>query len=146
MPRATVAGEDEKWKMHMNRLLTKCPVCGQALSVTRLHCESCGTTIEGAFSVANGPFAQLTPDQAQFLLTFVRCEGRFNRMEDELKVSYPTLRNRLQDVIRALGFDPGREDAPIRLTAEERRRILEDLDQGKITPEQASRLLKGLEA
>jgi hypothetical protein len=141
-----VAGADEKWKMAMNRLLTKCPVCGQALSVTRLYCESCGTTVEGAFSVTNGPFAQLTPDQAQFLLTFVRCEGRFNRMEDELKVSYPTLRNRLQEVIRALGFDPGREDTPIRLSAEERRRILEDLDQGKITPEQASRLLKGLEA
>jgi hypothetical protein len=130
----------------MHQLLTKCPVCGQALTVTRLHCESCDTSIEGSFFGSNGPFSQLTPDQTQFLLTFVRCEGRFNRMEDELKVSYPTLRNRLQDVIRALGFDPGREEAPIRLTAEERRRILEDLNQGKITPEQANRLLKGLEA
>jgi hypothetical protein len=67
-------------------------------------------------------------------------------MEDELKLSYPTLRNRLYDVIRALGFEPGREEPQVKLTAEERRRILDDLDQGKISSDQAKRLLQGLEA
>jgi hypothetical protein len=80
------------------------------------------------------------------VLTFVRCEGRFNRMEDELNLSYPTIRNRLYDIIRALGYEPGKEETPARLTVDERKRILDDLDQGKITPAQAHRLLQGLEA
>jgi hypothetical protein len=132
--------------MPMNKLLAKCPVCGEPLTVTRVHCEACATTIESEFFVPSGPFAQLTPEQTQFLLAFVRCEGRFNRMEDELNVSYPTLRNRLADVIRALGYEPGREEAPIKLSSEERRRVLEDLNGGKISPEQARRLLQGQEA
>ncbi len=130
----------------MNPLLSKCPVCGSSLTITQLHCDHCATTIEGKFSGASGPFNQLTPEQIQFILTFVRCEGRFNRMEDELKLSYPTIRNRLYEVIRALGYEPGREEAPVRLSAEERKRILDDLDQGKITSEQAKRMLQGLEA
>ena len=46
----------------------------------------------------------------QFLLTFVRCEGKLNRMEEEMKLSYPTLRNRLNEIVRALGYEPGKED------------------------------------
>jgi hypothetical protein len=129
----------------MNPILTKCPVCGGPLTVTRIHCPQCNTTIEGEFGVSSGPFARLTPEQVQFVLTFVRCEGRFNRMEDELNLSYPTIRNRLFDVIRALGFEPGKEEAQAKLTVEERRRILDDLDQGKITSDQAKQLLQGLE-
>lgn len=133
----------------MNPLLSKCPVCGAELSVTRLHCMSCDTTIEGVFNTASGPFGQLTPEQLQFVLTFVRCEGRFNRMEDELKLSYPTIRNRLYDVIRALGYEPGKEEpipGPVKLSGDERRRILEDLDQGRISADQARRMLTGQEA
>ncbi len=130
----------------MNPLLSKCPVCGSQLSITRLHCSHCDTAIEGHFESISGPFTQLTPEQMQFVLTFVRCEGRFNRMEDEMKLSYPTIRNRLYEVMRALGFEPGKEDTPVKLSLEERRRILDDLDQGKISSEQARHLLQGLEA
>ncbi len=130
----------------MYPLINKCPVCGGQLTVTRLHCGHCDTTIESSFNSASGPFSQLNADQVQFILTFVRCEGRFNRMEDELNLSYPTLRNRLYEIIRALGFEPGKEEAPAKLTLEERKRILDDLDDGKINLEQARRLLQGLEA
>src|SRR5512138_3721656 len=112
----------------MNPLLTKCPVCGGELMVTRLHCPACETTIEGEFdpTVAGTrlqeafspeqlkpllPFSRLTAEQLQFVLTFVRCEGRFNRMEEELGLSYPTLRNRLNDIVRAMGYEPSRDDA-----------------------------------
>jgi hypothetical protein len=130
----------------MNLLLSKCPVCGGALTVTRLHCHQCDTTVEGDFNSASGPFSQLSQEQVQFVLTFVRCEGRFNRMEDELKLSYPTIRNRLFDVIRALGYEPGKEETTRRLSTEDRKRILDDLEQGKIDFEKATRLLQGLEA
>jgi hypothetical protein len=130
----------------MNPLLSKCPVCGSQLEVTEMHCNTCDTTIEGHFVGASGPFAQLTPEQVQFVLTFVRCEGRFNRMEDELNLSYPTIRNRLFEIIRALGYEPGKEEAQSKLSVEDRKRILDDLDKGKITPDQAQRLLQGLAA
>jgi hypothetical protein len=130
----------------MNPLLTKCPVCSAELFVTRLHCPNCDTVIEGSFSSTSGPFVNLTAEQVQFIFTFVRCEGRFNRMEEEMKLSYPTIRNRLYEVIRALGFEPGKEEAVVRLTQDDRRRILEELEQGKINPEQARRMLQGVEA
>ncbi len=123
----------------------KCPVCGETLVITRVYCSNCDTTIEGHFHATESPFAALTPEQLQFVLTFVRCEGRFTRLEDELQLSYPTLRNRLNEIIRALGYEPGKEETPLRLTAEERRQILEDLEKGKISSQVAQNLLRGLD-
>ncbi len=127
----------------MNKTISKCPVCGADLAVTRLYCTSCNTSIEGHFILEHTPFGHLSPDQMQFLLTFVRCEGRLNRMEEEMKLSYPTLRNRLNEIVRALGYEPGKEDLLQPLSAEERRQILEDLDQGKIGWEEAQARLRG---
>ena len=129
----------------MKNNLSECPVCGDNLTITRYYCSQCDTTIEGRFTGAAGPFSALTPEQLNFVLTFIRCEGKLNRMEDELKMSYPTLRNRLVDVIRALGFEPGKEEQPaIRVTAEDRVRILDDMEQGKITYEEAKQMLQGM--
>jgi len=129
--------------LSMNKSLNKCPVCGGDLAVTRLYCTSCNTSIEGHFVAEHTPFGHLTPDQMQFLLTFVRCEGRLNRMEEEMKLSYPTLRNRLNEIVRALGYEPGKEDLSQSLSVEDRRQILEDLDQGKISWEEAQARLRG---
>ena len=120
----------------------RCPICQSELTVVRLHCSSCDTSIEGQF--ASGQFPNLTSEQLEFIFTFVRCEGKINRMEQELGVSYPTIRNRLNEVIRALGFEPGREE-PVEITQERRNSILEDLSAGRITAEEATRLLRGEE-
>ncbi len=129
----------------MRQTLTNCPVCEAPLEVTRLYCVACDTTIEGHFGGEASPFTRLSPEQIQFALTFIRCEGRINRMEDELNLSYPTIRNRLIEVVRALGFEPSKDDQVIKLTPEERTRILDDLAQGKLTSEQANQLLLGEE-
>jgi len=126
----------------MKPALNKCPVCGGELTVTRLHCDTCDTTIEGRF--ANGAFAGLTGEQLDFIETFIRVEGRMNRMADEMSISYPTLRNRLHEVIRALGYEPGKEEVP-EISDEKRRSILEELDSGKISAEDAMKLLNGEE-
>jgi hypothetical protein len=122
--------------------LSKCPVCDGELTVTRLHCETCDTSIEGRF--ANGAFAGLAPEQLDFIETFVRCEGKITRMEDEMALSYPTIRNRLQEVIRALGYEPGKEETND-ISDEKRRSVLEELDSGKISAEEAMRFLHGEE-
>ena len=146
----------------MNPMLTKCPVCGGDLVVTRLSCPSCETIIEGSFQPVGGslqgsfspdqlkwllPFSRLNNDQMQFILTFIRCEGRFNRMEEELGLSYPTLRNRMNDILRAMGYEPVRDEvpsAPPLPTPAERKRILDDLDKGVINLDEARRRLKGV--
>ena len=86
----------------------------------------------------------MTAEHLDFIVTFVRCEGKINRMEQELNLSYPTIRNRLHDVIRALGFEPG-QDAAVEISPERRSNVLEDLELGKISPDEAMRLLRGEE-
>jgi hypothetical protein len=116
----------------------KCPVCGAELTVTRLHCRSCDSGLEGRFEL--GRFYQLNPDQLRFVETFIRCEGKLNKVQDELKLSYPTVRSRLLDVIRALGYEVKEEAI---MSPEQRKAILDNLAQGKITSEDAIRLLQG---
>jgi hypothetical protein len=128
----------------MNTLPTKCPMCGGEIAVTRLYCRDCDTTFEGRF--VGGPFSQLTPEQLNFVEIFVRCEGKITRMETEIGLSYPTIRNRLHEVIRGLGYEPGVGEEPAGLTDADRQRILEDLDKGQISAEEAMRLLKEVEA
>jgi len=123
----------------MNVLPTKCPLCGGDVTVTRFECRNCDSTIEGRFESA--PFAHLNPDQLSFVETFMRCEGKINRMESELGLSYPTIRNRLHEVIRAMGYEPGVEEI-VGPSEEKRQRILDDLDQGRITAEEAMRILQ----
>lgn len=123
----------------MHSIPHECPVCHGELLVTRLVCRECETAIEGRFE--SGPFSRLNEEQLHFVEAFVRNEGKITRMEEEFNLSYPTIRSRLHDVIRALGYEPGK-DSSAALTEEERRKILEDLDSGKITSEEAMRMLE----
>lgn len=127
----------------MNPIPSRCPLCGGELVVTRIYCRDCDTTLEGRFT--SGPFSQLTPEQINFIITFVRCEGKITRMEDEIGLSYPTIRNRLHEVIRAMGYEPGGGEESVVLTEQERQKILEDLDAGRISAEQAMRMLREAE-
>jgi hypothetical protein len=124
----------------MNAVPTKCPLCGGEVTVTRIYCRECDTTMEGHFTTG-GPFARLKPEQLAFIEMFVRNEGRIKRLEEELNLSYPTIRKQLYDVIRAMGYEPGGEEAS-GLTEDQRQAILEDLDQGRIGYEEAMRLLR----
>jgi len=116
----------------------KCPICQSELVITRLYCPTCETTFEGYFRQKPDPFTKLTEEQRDFLLTFIRLEGRLNRMEETLGVSYPTLKNRLTDVIHALGFETEKQPAS---GSTDRQQILEDLENGLITTEEALELL-----
>ncbi len=123
----------------MNNLLMTCPVCEHRLTVTRLHCRNCDTTIEGHFET--GRMGRLTTDQISFVETFLRCEGKLNRMEGVLGLSYPTLRSRLSQLIEAMGFEVGPEQSD--QSNEQRHQILDELASGQISSEQAMELLEG---
>jgi len=92
--------------------IATCPICGGELAVTRLHCRSCATTLEGDFNV--GRFARLSREQFALLESFLRSKGNLKEMERELGISYPTVRARVDALLRALGLadDAAVEDEP----------------------------------
>lgn len=115
----------------------KCPVCEGDLYVERLVCGQCGTAMEGAFTLQR--LARLTKEQWDFVETFLSCEGKLNRVQEELGLSYPTVRSRLNEVIRSLGYEVGEEGAE---TQVERAAVLDDLAAGKLSVEEALELLR----
>lgn len=128
----------------MPEFTNACPICQSKVRITRYHCDSCDSTIEGSFILPRDPLSKLSDDQRHFLLTFVRAEGRLNRMEEILGISYPTLKNRLNELIAALGYTA--ELTGLKPTSEERQAILDDLEAGRIDSNQALRFLQGEQA
>ncbi len=124
----------------MRALPTRCPFTGGAIIVTRLYSPEGGITIEGRFHVES-PFLALTPEQIEFVLTFIQCEGKFNRMQEELKLSYPTLRSRLKDIILALDLQEPAADA--HETVPDHMQILAQVNEGSLTVAEALDAMRG---
>lgn len=126
----------------MNPVIGQCPICGSNLHVTRLNCRNCDTTIDGHFTL--GRLYQLSAEQLDFVEVFLKCEGKINRVEQEIGLSYPAVRARLTDVIRALGYEVGDSgSSPRQVPDEVRRDILNELQSGKLSAEEALQMLRG---
>jgi hypothetical protein len=112
------------------------PITGGDLYISELSGEDSGVTIRGRFEISK--YAKLDREQAKFLETFLRCRGMLNSVEKELNISYPTVRARLDSLLDALDLTPKKDDANKReKIAERKRRILEQLEKGEITPDEA---------
>ena len=131
-------------------VISTCPVCEGELLISRLHCRSCGTSLEGEFGV--GRFGRLSREQLALLESFLRSRGNLKEMERELGISYPTVRGRVDALVRALDLadGPPLEDSPdIEADADaaaERRSILERLARKELDAEQAAAVLRALGA
>lgn len=119
----------------MHTVIQQCPICKQPLEVTKLHCRTCDTQIEGHFTL--GRFHTLSAEQLQFAEIFIRCEGKINRVEDVLHISYPTVRARLHELIRAMGYDVETESTPSAPTTS-RQAILDEVANGRLSVEEAT--------
>lgn len=115
----------------------RCPVCGHALQVSKLTCTHCETKVEGEFATCR--FCQLPDEYRLFAEVFIRCRGNIKNVEKELGISYPTVRNRLDGLIEALGF---RVERSLQEAREYRDEVLSALERGEITPAEAVRRLK----
>ncbi len=113
-----------------------CPVCASKLKVAKLHCHNCSTSIEGDFELDK--FSYLSKEQKWFIEVFIKNRGNIKEIEKELGISYPTVRRNLDQVIEALGYKTNEKE-----TAVERKAILERLDKGEITSDEALKLLSG---
>jgi len=131
----------EKPKLHP--IPHKDPVSGGELYISELANDDSGVRIKGRFEIPR--YAKLEPEQAKFLETFLRCRGMLNSMERELGISYPTVRARLDSLLDALGLPPVKEEVGLKKEkiAERRRKILDQLEKGEITPEEAKAKLRG---
>lgn len=131
-------------------VIATCPVCTDELTITRLHCRACGTALEGEFGV--GRFGRLDREQMGLLESFLRSRGNLKEMERELGISYPTVRGRVDSLVRALGLSDTPDDAEANDFdapaapggADERRSILERLARKEIDADEAASQLRSL--
>lgn len=129
--------------MLMNRrTVGRCPACDETLAVRRLECTNCGTAVEGDF--AQSRFDRLSREQQRFVEVFLLARGNIKEVERVLGISYPTVRNRLDAVLEAMGHAVQREGTERSAEAETARRtdILARLDRGEISADEAIKLLK----
>jgi hypothetical protein len=121
----------------MPTVLGKCPVCGEELTVSRLECRGCASELHGSFSL--GRLYRLNADQMRFVEVLLKNRANVLKAAEELEMPYAAARAKLEEVMTALGFVvPPDETVP----PEKRREVLDQLSQGKITADEAARLLK----
>ena len=133
----------------MRKLIERCPACGGELVVTRMDCHQCHTGVEGQFQPS--AFDRLSPENLAFVDLFVRLKGNMKEVERDLEVPYSTVRHRLDEVVRELG--PRRQVLPVapapsaggpaQSSKAQRREILDRLERGEITPDEAVQQLGG---
>ena len=154
----------------MNKLLPRCPVCGGSVHVTELGCETCGTHVRSNFDACR--FCSLTQEQLQFVELFLRHRGNITSVGEALGISHPTVTRRLEAAIASLNgapvpVPPVAQPAPVAESPlfpptpvsafapppapavpdhrdAERDLILEMLDRGEISAEEATRRLNDL--
>ncbi|MBN2146310.1 MAG: DUF2089 domain-containing protein [Anaerolineales bacterium] len=123
----------------MNSIPRKCPSCSSPMVVTQLGCTACDTTVVGRFEL--NPFLRLSPESLDFLETFIRNRGNVKEMERSSGQSYWAIRKRLDEVIAEMGFDI---EPAVDILAQRRQEILNQLSQGEIDVQEATRLLTQL--
>lgn len=113
--------------------VSRCPCCGGTLEVIQLLCPACETTISGRFPRCS--FCHLSSDDLEFVRAFLKCRGSIKDVEQELGISYPTVRNRLDQVLRGLGLASTEGEDP-------RSEILLALERGEISAQEATERLR----
>ncbi len=123
---------------------SKCPVCGEKLSITKLGCHKCSTSIEGVFEPCE--FCRLPEEELSFLKIFIKCRGSIKDVEKEMGISYPTVRGKLDTLIRSLGYEVATKETEKENEEKKaaRNEILNKLSNGELTPKEATEKIKNL--
>lgn len=119
------------------RVLGRCPACGHATVVKRIACTHCHTAVEGEFTLSR--FDLLSNQQLDFLQIFLKARGNIREVERAMGLSYPAVRARLDQVLKALNLDAGVEES-----REARRlQVLDAVERGELSVEAAVEALRG---
>ncbi len=107
---------------------------GARIEVERVRIKNSSIAIEGQFEIP--PLARLTLEDQIFVIAFIRCSGSIKEMEKLFGISYPTVKSRLERIAGTLDFV---EINPPASKGE----ILDQLDRGEISVEDAIKKMKG---
>ena len=118
---------------------TTCPVCGGEYEITKLTCKKCGSELNGHFEGCD--FCGLSDEDAFFVLTFLKCRGSIKDVEKELNISYPTVRGKLDTVIKRLGLKSTVSPQDIK---EQRQAIIDRLSKGEISADEAAEQIRNI--
>ncbi|WP_456399361.1 DUF2089 family protein [Mesoaciditoga sp.] len=113
--------------------VSRCPSCGHKMDVVALKCPVCGTGVTGKFEIDE--LFSLSKEQMNFVKVFLKNRGNLSEVQKELGISYPTARNRLDEIVKALGYDV-KEDKI------DEREVLEKLKSGEISASEAISMLR----
>jgi hypothetical protein len=110
------------------------------VEVDRVRLADTGVVIEGPFNLP--PLAQLAAEDQVFVAAFVRCHGSIKQMEKYFGVSYPTIKNRLNEIGSQLSFVEIEQGPDADASAPTRGDVLDRLSRGEVTVAQALEQLK----
>lgn len=82
------------------KLPIRCPSCEDKLQVVKLHCSECSTEVSGSYELPM--LLQLDVEEQEFIVEFLLSSGSIKEMASKLRKSYPTVRNRLDDLIQKI--------------------------------------------
>lgn len=86
---------EKKIKLPLN-----CPSCESKLKVRTMHCDLCETEVNGKFDLPL--LASLSMDEQNFIINFVKFSGSIKEMSKHLNLSYPSVRNLLDEIIEKI--------------------------------------------
>ena len=115
-------------------MINKCPNCGDEMIITSYRCNNCYTEVSGEFEMDN--FSRLDKEDKEFIELFLQKRGSIKDVGEEIGISYPTVRNRIDKLVAKLGGKVDKKASRID--------ILNMLDNGEITASQARELLEEL--
>jgi hypothetical protein len=138
----------------MRKLLEECPSCGGPLIISECRCANCQLQLRGDFQP--GQFSALSEDQLAFIQVFLRARGNLSEVEKVLGVSYPTIRNKLDEVNQALeraeaalASGRGAREGAVQTSAgpavEARQAILQQVAAGELSAAEALHKLQNLQ-
>ena len=88
----------------MSKLISKCPCCNGTLNITSLQCSDCGAELRNTFELS--AFDRLDQEQMDFLCSFLKSRGSLKSLQEEMDISYPTAKKRLEELLVALQIGP----------------------------------------
>jgi hypothetical protein len=125
----------------MRKVLEQCPACGGPLVITEICCTRCETQVRGQFTP--GEWSALSAEQLTFVKIFLRARGNLSEVEKTLGISYPTIRNKLDEIVKALDRTEMVPPAAPSVEAQ-RRAILEQVATGVIPAAEGLAQLRNL--
>jgi hypothetical protein len=112
-----------------------CPYCGGAMVVTQMSCDHCKVAVSATFPMSR--LGGLPIEHQRFIEMFVLAGGNLKEIAEQVGVSYPTIRSRLDKVIDVLRSE-------IAKTRQVKGNVLDAVGPSRGSAQEAAKLIKDI--